>query len=56
MPDRKPEAWERGAAAPFLLGGGVIGVWEQGKLVRMTVYPDADDARSAAERLAEARG
>ena len=40
----------------FELGGGVVGVWEHGKLVRMTVYPDIDEARAAAERLAEQRG
>ena len=38
------------------LGGGVVGVWENGKLARMTVYPDIDEARAAAERLAESRG
>ena len=38
------------------LEGGVVGVWEDGKLVRMTVYPDLDEARAAAERLAEERG
>jgi hypothetical protein len=35
------------------LGGGVVGVWEHGKLVRMTVYPDIDEARAAAEQLAQ---
>jgi len=38
------------------LGGGVVGVWENGELARMTVYPDTDEARAAAERLAAARG
>ena len=38
------------------LGGGVVGVWENGKLARMTVDPDIDEARAAAERLAESRG
>jgi hypothetical protein len=40
----------------FELGGGVVGVWEHGKLARMTVYPDLDEARAAAERLAQERG
>jgi hypothetical protein len=38
------------------LEGGVVGVWEHGKLARMTVYPDSDEALAAAERLAEERG
>ena len=48
----------RGHAPNFSLelGGGVVGVWEHGKLARMTVYPDIDEARAAAERLAEERG
>jgi len=48
----------RGHAPNFSLelGGGVVGVWEHGKLARMTVYPDIDEARAAAERLAAERG
>ena len=30
--------------------------WVQGKIVRITGYPDPDEARAAAERLAEERG
>jgi hypothetical protein len=30
-------------------------VWEDGKIVRMTNYRDIDEARAAAERLAEER-
>jgi ketosteroid isomerase-like protein len=30
--------------------------WEQRKIVRITGYPDIDEARAAAERLAEERG
>jgi ketosteroid isomerase-like protein len=30
--------------------------WEQRKIVRITGYPDIDEARAAAERLAKARG
>jgi hypothetical protein len=28
----------------------------EGEVVRLTVYPDIDEARAAAERLAEERG
>jgi ketosteroid isomerase-like protein len=31
-------------------------VWVRGLVVRVTNYPDADEARTAAERLAEERG
>ena len=44
-------------------GGGLVEepyaaviAWEDGLLVRVTVYPDIDEARLAAERLAEERG
>jgi ketosteroid isomerase-like protein len=30
--------------------------WEAGMVVRVTVYPDVDEGRAAAERLAEERG
>jgi hypothetical protein len=30
--------------------------WEDGKIVRMTNYTDIDEARAAAERLAQGRG
>jgi ketosteroid isomerase-like protein len=30
--------------------------WAQGEIVRITGYPDIDEARAAAERLAEERG
>src|SRR5262249_9510702 len=35
------------------LEGGVVGVWEHGKLARMTVYPDRDEALADAEQLAQ---
>lgn len=38
------------------LEGGVVGVWEHGKLARMTVYPAGDEALAVAERLAEELG
>jgi len=31
-------------------------VWIEGEITRVTVYPDIDEARAAAERLAEERG
>jgi ketosteroid isomerase-like protein len=33
-----------------------VSMWEDGKIVRMTNYNDIDEARAAAERLAEERG
>jgi ketosteroid isomerase-like protein len=33
-----------------------VGVWEDGKIVRMTNYNDLDEGRRAAERLAQERG
>jgi len=35
---------------------GYTFVWEGDKVVHATVYPDVDEARAAAERLAEDRG
>ncbi len=34
---------------------GFVVVWIDGKIARMTAYPDIDEARAAAERLAEER-
>jgi len=34
---------------------GFVMVWSNGELARVTVYPDIDEARAAAERLAEER-
>jgi ketosteroid isomerase-like protein len=33
-----------------------VAVWEEGLIVRVTIYSDIDEARSAAERLAQERG
>jgi ketosteroid isomerase-like protein len=33
-----------------------VGEWAEGVVVRITVYADIDEARAAAERLAESRG
>jgi hypothetical protein len=35
---------------------GYVFVWADGKIERATVYPDADEARADAERLAESSG
>ena len=35
---------------------GTVNVWDEGLIVRVTNYPDIDEARAAAERLAEERG
>src|SRR5438552_2502635 len=34
----------------------IVAVWEEGLIVRVTTYDDPDEARAAAERLAESRG
>ena len=34
----------------------IVAVWEEGLIVRATTYTDIDEARAAAERLAEERG
>jgi len=34
----------------------LVAVWEEGLIVRVTIYSDIDEARSAAERLAQERG
>jgi len=33
-----------------------VGVWREGLIERVTSYRDIDEARAAAERLAESRG
>jgi ketosteroid isomerase-like protein len=33
----------------------IVAVWEEGLIVRITTYDDTDEARAAAERLAEER-
>jgi hypothetical protein len=35
---------------------GFVREWTDGKLSRLTVYPDAEEARAAAERLVQAKG
>jgi hypothetical protein len=46
----------KGADAPVRARGAWVSVWDDGKIVRNTGYTDLDDARAAAERLAEERG
>jgi len=45
-----------GSSGEVQLTYGAVGVWEDGKIVRMTNYNDVDEARAAAERLARERG
>jgi ketosteroid isomerase-like protein len=45
-----------GSSGQVELRYAAVAVWEGGKIVRMTNYNDIDEARAAAERLAEERG
>ena len=45
-----------GSSGEVELRYAAVGVWEDGKIVRMTNYNDIDAARAAGERLAEERG
>jgi ketosteroid isomerase-like protein len=45
-----------GSSGEVELRYAAVGVWQDGKVVRMTNYNDIDEARAAAERLAEERG
>jgi ketosteroid isomerase-like protein len=45
-----------GSSAFVSVRGGHVGVWRNGLIERNTVYTDIDEARAAAERLAEERG
>jgi ketosteroid isomerase-like protein len=45
-----------GSSGEVQLRYAAVGVWEDGKIVRMTNYTDIDEARAAAERLAQGRG
>jgi ketosteroid isomerase-like protein len=44
-----------GSSGEVQLRYAAVGVWEDGKIVRMTNYGDIDEARAAAERLAQER-
>jgi ketosteroid isomerase-like protein len=45
-----------GSSGEVELRYAAVGKWEDGMIVRTTVYADVDEARAAAERLAEERG
>jgi len=45
-----------GSSGEVWVRSGAVGLWVNGLLARVTNYPDTDDARAAAERLAESRG
>jgi ketosteroid isomerase-like protein len=45
-----------GSSGDVQLRYAAVGVWDDSKIVRMTNYNDIDQARAAAERLAEERG
>jgi ketosteroid isomerase-like protein len=45
-----------GSSGDVRLPYAVVGVWVEGLVVRLTNYSDIDQARTAAERLAEERG
>jgi ketosteroid isomerase-like protein len=44
-----------GSSGKVQLRYAAVGVWEDGRIVRMTNYDDIDTARAAAQRLAEQR-
>jgi ketosteroid isomerase-like protein len=45
-----------GSSGAVQLRYATVSVWEGGKIARITNYTDIDEARAAAERLAEERG
>jgi ketosteroid isomerase-like protein len=45
-----------GSSGEVELRFGTVNVWEDGKIARITNYTDIDEARAAAERLAQERG
>jgi ketosteroid isomerase-like protein len=45
-----------GSSGEVRLRYGIVSVWEDGKIARITNYTDVDEARAAAERLAHERG
>jgi ketosteroid isomerase-like protein len=45
-----------GSSAEVRLRYGAVAMWADGAIARITNYSDADEARAAAERLAEERG
>jgi hypothetical protein len=47
---------ERTPGSFIELPSSVVALWDGGLLAQVTMYPDPDEARAAAERLAEERG
>jgi ketosteroid isomerase-like protein len=45
-----------GSTGRVELRAAIVAVWEQGLIVRYVIYSDTDEARAAAERLAQERG
>jgi hypothetical protein len=45
-----------GSTGRVELRAAIVAVWEEGLIVREATYDDVDEARAAAERLAEERG
>ena len=45
-----------GSSGEVEVRGGTVGIWHEGLVKRVINYPDIDEARAAAERLAESRG
>jgi ketosteroid isomerase-like protein len=54
---QRQRARPRGSSAEVTLRYGQVNVWDDGLVVRSTLYPEADimEARAAAERLAKER-
>ena len=46
----------RGSGGSVELRTGVVAIWANGLIERVTTYTDIDEARAAAERLAKERG
>jgi hypothetical protein len=63
-PTSATESHSRSSLSGAVVGGrgevrvrfATVGVWTEGLVVRVTNYPDIDEARAAAERLAASRG
>ena len=55
---QRQRARPRGSSAEVTLRYGQVNVWDDGLVVRSTLYPEADiiEARAAAQRLAQERG
>jgi hypothetical protein len=54
--DADAEGRPVGSSGEVQLRYGTVSVWEDGKIARITNYTGIDEARAAAERLAQERG